>query len=53
MNIPLISAKFINYSLFAFNLHLTIFGLNYNYLASPYIDHDASTHHALHVMDVP
>jgi len=37
-------------SLFSFNLH--VFCLIY-FFYFPYFDHDAFTHHALHVLDAP
>jgi len=42
--IPPITAKFINFPM--------IF-IQFTFFASPYFDHDAFTHHALHVMDAP
>src|SRR6218665_435114 len=44
-------AKMFNLSLFSFNLLL--FSLNLHFFISPYFDHDAFTHYALHVLDIP
>jgi len=34
-------------------IRLTFFGLIYPFFTSPYFDHDAFTHHAIHVLDAP
>ena len=50
VNLP-ISANFFNF------LHIfvqfTSFGLNLRFFGFPYFDHDAFTHHTLHVLDAP
>jgi len=45
---PYISVKFINFFLFSYNL---LFCFIHVFFAPPYFDHDAFTHHALHILD--
>jgi len=49
LNIPPISTKFINSLLFSLNLRVVSLIYVILLFTSPYFDHDAIMHHALHV----